>query len=259
MYSSVSYTLAAFVDNIILTGNAKINATGNTLNNTLMGNSGANVLNGGGGIDTANYENATATVSVNLATGVALGGGGNDSLLSIENLIGGRFADTLIGNGSANILQGGEGADLLTGGAGVDKFLLDNRLSADVITDFSSSIDKILIDMSGIGVGNHDAVINSGVVVAGPGGFSASTELAIFTGNAASLSLGDAAAAIGSAASAFAVGQTALFVVDDGTQIGLYHYISSSIDAVVAGSELTLIGILQGTASTMLADYQFTL
>jgi Ca2+-binding RTX toxin-like protein len=50
--SSVTFTLAVNVENLILTGTAAINGTGNTLNNTLTGNSAANVLTGGAGNDT---------------------------------------------------------------------------------------------------------------------------------------------------------------------------------------------------------------
>ena len=49
--SSVTYTLGANVENLILTGTAAINGTGNTLNNVLTGNTAANILNGGVGKD----------------------------------------------------------------------------------------------------------------------------------------------------------------------------------------------------------------
>jgi len=51
VYASVSYTLATNVENMILAGSAAINATGNTVANTLTGNSAANILNGLGGND----------------------------------------------------------------------------------------------------------------------------------------------------------------------------------------------------------------
>ncbi|MGD9982112.1 MAG: M10 family metallopeptidase C-terminal domain-containing protein [Hyphomonadaceae bacterium] len=49
--SSVSYTLAANVDMLTLTGSADINATGNSTANQIVGNSGANIIAGGGGND----------------------------------------------------------------------------------------------------------------------------------------------------------------------------------------------------------------
>ena len=49
--SSVTYTLGNTLENLILTGSANINATGNANNNTLTGNSNNNVFQGAGGND----------------------------------------------------------------------------------------------------------------------------------------------------------------------------------------------------------------
>ena len=50
--SSVTYGLGNFIENLTLTGSANVNATGNGLDNALVGNSGNNVLNGLAGRDT---------------------------------------------------------------------------------------------------------------------------------------------------------------------------------------------------------------
>jgi trimeric autotransporter adhesin len=50
--SDVTWTLGAHLEHLTLTGVAAIDATGNTLNNTLTGNSGSNQLAGGPGNDT---------------------------------------------------------------------------------------------------------------------------------------------------------------------------------------------------------------
>ena len=49
--SSVTYTLSNDIENLTLTGSSNINATGNELNNVIIGNSGTNELSGGLGND----------------------------------------------------------------------------------------------------------------------------------------------------------------------------------------------------------------
>jgi Ca2+-binding RTX toxin-like protein len=49
--ASISYTLTGSVENLVLTGNAGLDATGNALANRLTGNSGNNILKGVGGAD----------------------------------------------------------------------------------------------------------------------------------------------------------------------------------------------------------------
>ncbi|MBI3896877.1 MAG: putative Ig domain-containing protein [Gammaproteobacteria bacterium] len=71
--SAITYTLGANVENLTLSTAANLNATGNTLNNTLTGNSGNNTLTGLGGDD---------IYLVNLGSGqdVVIDSAGNDSV-----------------------------------------------------------------------------------------------------------------------------------------------------------------------------------
>ena len=82
---------------------------------------GADVIDGGAGIDTASYVGSSARVNLNLATGAAWGGHATgDILTGIENLTGSAYADTLFGNAGNNALNGGLGNDRLAGGDGND-------------------------------------------------------------------------------------------------------------------------------------------
>jgi Ca2+-binding RTX toxin-like protein len=121
IWASVTYTLPANVENLILTGLSAINGTGNALANSLVGNSanntlaglgGADALDGGEGIDTATYAKSTSGVNVSLATGLGTGGDAQgDTLVRVENLTGSNYGDTLEGDGGNNSLIGGNGSD----------------------------------------------------------------------------------------------------------------------------------------------------
>ncbi len=88
---------------------------------TLNGGLGNDTINGGFGNDTADYYSAATTaVIVNLMTGTATGGQGNDTLSGIENVTGGSGADTLTLSAVGGTLRGNAGNDILTGGDGDD-------------------------------------------------------------------------------------------------------------------------------------------
>ncbi|THD82250.1 calcium-binding protein [Aliigemmobacter aestuarii] len=103
--SSASHTLGAHVENLVLTGSADLNGTGNALGNRLGGNAGENRLAGGTGNDTL------------------LGRAGDDRLIggTGKDLVrAGRGDDRVSGNGGRDVLNGEAGRDRIAGGGGND-------------------------------------------------------------------------------------------------------------------------------------------
>jgi len=159
--SSVTFTLAANVENLTLTGVGNVNGTGNASVNTLTGNAGNNILDGGTGADTLvggagndTYvvDNASDVVTENANAGTdliqsslnyTLGANlENLTLTGTANLVGtgNAFNNTITGNTGINVLygdtgndtiSGGNGEDVLLGGAGIDS--LDGGLGRDVL------------------------------------------------------------------------------------------------------------------------------
>jgi len=136
--ASVSYTLAANVENLTLTAASNLNGTGNELANRITGNDGANTL---------------------------LGQAGNDSLL------GGTGADTLDGGAGSDVLTGGMGADLFrfAKSGGQDTITDFNAAQGDLIDLTGTGItglDKLQIASNGsgyvIGLGDGTTITVSG-------------------------------------------------------------------------------------------------
>jgi Ca2+-binding RTX toxin-like protein len=264
--AAVSHTLPAQVENLTLAGSASLAGSGNELNNVIRGNAGSNVLDGGSGIDTVSYAAATVPVQVSLAlTGRQSTGAGTDTLRGFENLVGGAAGDRLTGSALANTLDGGAGADTLIGGAGADtlrggagadRFVFNSRVGIDRLTDFTSGQDDILVRQAPLPVGDGDTLLEGAATVAGPGGFSPAAELVIVTGNiAGAITASAAAARIGAATAAYAVGSTRLFAVDNGVQSALYLFTALEADAGVRAAELTPLALLAQTAATAAGDY----
>jgi Ca2+-binding RTX toxin-like protein len=107
-----------------------------------------------------------------------------DTLISVERVIGSGFADRLIGNSGGNVLHGGAGNDLLqgrggrdtlTGGAGADVFVYSSPTEGnDRITDFSAA-DRFQISAAGFGSGLVAGVSLSTTAAATGTFFSGST------------------------------------------------------------------------------------
>lgn len=121
------------------------NVRGGSGDDRLSGNAGDNVFydaggndryDGRGGADTVDYSTATASVYIDLAlTGAqATGGGGSDTLIAVENLVGSQDDSYLFGNDGDNVLTGNGADDVLTGRLGNDTLIGgdgDDLLSGD--------------------------------------------------------------------------------------------------------------------------------
>ena len=166
VFSYLSYTLGADVENIRLAGGA-LNATGNALNNMVVGNAMNNVLIGGAGNDI--MVGSTGNDSYEVTEGGDIvyeaAGEGNDTVysyadtyqmsLNVEtmNLVGGARVglgsagnDTINGNAQNNVLNGNAGNDTLTGGAGVDQFWhLGAGAGVDTVTDFAAAAGETIV------------------------------------------------------------------------------------------------------------------
>jgi Ca2+-binding RTX toxin-like protein len=178
-----NYTIAnqGNLENITLTGLLKINATGNTGNNKLVGNNRNNILDGGvgndtldgnGGVDTLKggvgndfyiLDNNGDVVDVVLETAT----GGLDTVISnsdytlaanLENLqlsgngdfsaIGNALGNNIFGNAGENVLDGRGGDDLLIGGLGDDTYYVDspNDIVREDIADSAGDVIVINFD-----------------------------------------------------------------------------------------------------------------
>jgi Ca2+-binding RTX toxin-like protein len=173
--ASASFALAADDDiERLQTDNAAgteaINLTGNAIAQTITGNEGANVLDGGtdtvvdvliggGGDDTfvfgaslndtasdsGGIDTLTSSISRSLAS---FSGIENLTLTGSDNIdgTGDANANTLTGNAGANRLEGGAGRDTLVGGAGNDTYVLGSE-RGDMIVD-GAGLDTITSTIS---------------------------------------------------------------------------------------------------------------
>ena len=170
VYASINYTLADNVENLILSGTAALQGSGNALANSITGNALANTLNGGAGNDVLLGLGGADKLDGGQGADRMEGGTGNDTYVvddagdvvlelagqgtldtvqasinyslsnEVERLVltgsadlagtGNALANSLTGNSGANRLDGGAGADILTGGDGADLFVFSTTLGA---------------------------------------------------------------------------------------------------------------------------------
>ena len=147
VFASKSYVLGAYIENLTLTGSAKINGTGNALGNVLTGNSAANVLTGLGGDDTYIIGTGDSIVEAS--------GGGLDSVHSSASFtLGANLEDLTLtglaaingtGNAENNVINGNGGDNVLAGGGGDDT--LDGGLGNDTAS-YAAATSGVIVNLS---------------------------------------------------------------------------------------------------------------
>jgi len=150
--SSVSYVLAANVENLTLTGTAAIDATGNTGKNVLVGNAGANVLTGGRGKDTMTGGKGVDTFNFDSALDSKVGATTRDIVKDFVHATDIIDLSTIDANGAA----AGNGTftllanlgDTFTGVAGQLRFfsdggntVIEGDTNADMVADFQIQLN----------------------------------------------------------------------------------------------------------------------
>lgn len=185
--SSATHVLGANLENLVLSGTAAINGTGNALANSITGNAAANVLNGGGGADTliggagndTYVTDGGDTITEAAGAGVDLvqSSGGYTLAANLENLLltgtairgtGNDLANRITGNASNNVLSGGAGNDRLVGGAGNDTLDGGTGLNT-VVYEGTAAVAVNLTNGTATGGQGSDTLTNIGVVLTGGG------------------------------------------------------------------------------------------
>ena len=136
--SSVTKTISANVEKLVLTGSSAINATGGTVDDWLLGNTGNNTLTGGAGNDLLNGGGGTGVDSLIGDAGydVLEGMDGNDTLSDTagNNLLnGGAGNDTMTGNTGNEIFIGGAGNDTIATDTGADMIVFNRGDGQDTV------------------------------------------------------------------------------------------------------------------------------
>lgn len=197
--STVSFRLGNYIETLVLSGTAAINATGNSLNNLIYGNAANNIINGGAGADSLRGGAGNDLYYVdNLGDRIAEGAGaGVDQVRSsvdhtlganVETLVltgtavrgyGNDLANTIYGTDGANVIDGRGGADSMRGGAGNDIYVVDN-LGDRIAEAAAGGVDRVNSYVDHLLGANVDNLVMYGTAVRGYGNDLANS----ITGNA---------------------------------------------------------------------------
>lgn len=180
-----TWTLAAEVEEAMITSTVAYNLVGNALANRLTGNTAANRLDGGAGADTLNGAGGADTLAGGAgddlyvidttldvilesagegtdtaSVAIAASGGGWTLPSFLENaqitstvafsLTGNSLDNRLTGNAMANTLSGAAGADTLAGGAGDDVYLVDGTTDL-IVEGVGAGVDLVRVGITQAG------------------------------------------------------------------------------------------------------------
>ena len=99
---------------------------------------GNDLLDGGAGYDQADYRRGESGILVDMALGTVTGSAtGNDTLISIERVVGSHFADTLLGSSANDDFAGERGDDYIDGRLGSD-FVSMSNAAGSVVVDLAA-------------------------------------------------------------------------------------------------------------------------
>lgn len=271
--SSVSWSLAGTpeVENVVLTGSAHVDATGNAAANALTGNPGNNRLDGAAGNDAMAGGTGNDTYVVDSLGDVVteLSGAGVDgieasidyslaALANVENLTltggalqgsGNGAGNVLTGNALANTLDGGAGNDTMIGGAGDDTYRID--AVGDVIVETpGGGTDTALVALASGAYVLAENVENASVVNAAAINLTGSGTGNVLTGNAAANVLDGAA---GADTLVGGLGNDTYVVDDAGDVVSETSSLAGEIDTVSSGIDYALGSNLENLVLTGVA------
>ncbi|WP_018184582.1 calcium-binding protein [Kaistia granuli] len=115
---------------------------------------GADLVDGGDGLDMVNYIDSAAPIDIELTRTTQFGGDAEgDRLFSIESLWGSRFDDRIAGTAGDEIIKGDAGDDLIIGRGGLDRInggAGDDRIevSSVSILEGGTGNDTLVVDVS---------------------------------------------------------------------------------------------------------------